>query len=66
MRNAGGCSMAVSDGTATALVELIFKYVPPDRLKPFLDDLVLIDGNSSFRESILGVAKRVKARLKQR
>jgi hypothetical protein len=56
--------MVAAKASMETLVELCFKYIPPDRLAAFAEELKLVDGNASVRETVQGVAKRIQARRK--
>jgi hypothetical protein len=44
--------MSVSHDTAAKVLEVLSKYVPPDQMTACIDDLRMIPGNKSFRETI--------------
>jgi hypothetical protein len=56
--------MVASQDSMSKLTDLVVKYVPPDRLREFAEELSLVDGNASVRNTVMGVAKRIKQRLK--
>jgi len=54
--------MVVSADTLDQLTKLVLKYIPPDKLKAFAAELALVDGNKSVRETVTGLAKRLKGK----